>query len=177
MLFIIARNLLRGRTGRALIAIREHPLAAATMGVDAAFYKWLTFGVSAMYSGIAGVLLSAYVSPDSFPVLLSIKFLVGSVVGGIVLISGVFIGALFIEGGARRHLRYVADRVDVSHAEGGHPSSKCGLGNSTSPKMHGRNYLATQRGTAKNFAGGPLSESQGTARVPGKLVTFGDLDF
>ena len=83
-----------------MIAIRDHPLAAATMGVDIALYKSLTFGVSAMYTGIAGALgalLSAYVSPDSFPVLLSIKFLVGSVVGGIVSISGAFIGALFIE--------------------------------------------------------------------------------
>jgi branched-chain amino acid transport system permease protein len=99
-LFIIARNLLHGLTGRAIIAIRDHPLAAATMGVDIALYKSLTFGVSAMYTGIAGALgalLSAYVSPDSFPVFLSIKFLVGSVVGGIRSISGVFIGALFIE--------------------------------------------------------------------------------
>ena len=99
-LFVVARNLLRGRTGRAIIAIRDHPLAAATMGVDTALYKSLTFGVSAMYTGIAGALgalLSAYVSPDSFPVSLSIKFLVGSVVGGIVSISGAFIGALFIE--------------------------------------------------------------------------------
>lgn len=100
VLFVIARNLLRGRTGRAMVAIRDHPLAAATMGVDTSLYKSLTFGVSAMYTGIAGALgalLSAYVSPDSFPVLLSIKFLVGSVVGGIVSISGVFVGAIFIE--------------------------------------------------------------------------------
>jgi branched-chain amino acid transport system permease protein len=99
-LVIIARNLLRGRTGRAMIAVRDHPLAATTMGVDTALYKSLTFGVSAMYTGIAGALgavLSAYVSPDSFPLLLSIKFLVGSVVGGITSISGAFIGALFIE--------------------------------------------------------------------------------
>jgi len=99
-LFVISRNLLRGRTGRAIIAIRDHPLAAAAMGVNTALYKSLTFGVSAMYAGIAGALgalLSAYVSPDSFPVSLSIKFLVGSVVGGIVSISGAFIGALFIE--------------------------------------------------------------------------------
>jgi branched-chain amino acid transport system permease protein len=99
-LVIIARNLLRGRIGRAMIAIRDHSLAAATMGIDTALYKSLTFGVSAMYTGIAGALgalLSAYVSPDSFPVLLSIKFLVGSVVGGIASISGAFIGALFIE--------------------------------------------------------------------------------
>jgi branched-chain amino acid transport system permease protein len=99
-LLIIARNLLRGRIGRAIIAVRDHPLAAAAMGVDTALYKSLIFGVSAMYTGIAGALgalLSTYVSPDSFPVLLSIKLLVGSVVGGIASISGVFIGALFIE--------------------------------------------------------------------------------
>jgi branched-chain amino acid transport system permease protein len=99
-LVLVARNLLRGRTGHALMAIRDHPLAAAAMGIDTALYKSLTFGVSAMYTGMAGALgalLSAYVSPDSFPVLLSIKLLVGSVVGGIASISGVFIGALFIE--------------------------------------------------------------------------------
>jgi branched-chain amino acid transport system permease protein len=99
-LFVFARNLLRGRTGRAITAIRDHPLAAAAMGINTALYKSLTFGVSAMYAGIAGALgalLSAYVSPDSFPVFLSIKFLVGSVVGGIASISGVLIGALFIE--------------------------------------------------------------------------------
>ena len=53
-----------------------------------------------MYTRIAGALgagLSAYVSPDSFPVLLSIKSLVGSTVGGIASISGAFIGALLIE--------------------------------------------------------------------------------
>ena len=99
-LFVVVRNLLRGRTGRAIVAIRDHPLAAAAMGIDTALYKSLTFGISAMYTGIAGALgalLSAYVSPDSFPVSLSIKFLVGSVVGGIASISGAFIGALFIE--------------------------------------------------------------------------------
>jgi branched-chain amino acid transport system permease protein len=99
-LFVIARNLLRGRTGRAIIAIRDHPLAAATMGIDNALYKSLTFGVSAMYTGIAGALgalLATYVSPDSFPAFLSLKFLVGSVVGGIGSISGVFVGSLFIE--------------------------------------------------------------------------------
>jgi branched-chain amino acid transport system permease protein len=88
-LVILARNLLRGRTGRGIIVIRDHPLAAA-MGIDTALYKSLIFGISAMYTGIAGALgalQSAYVSPDSFPVSLSIKFLVGSVVGGIVSID------------------------------------------------------------------------------------------
>ena len=48
-LFTVARNLLRGRTGRAIIAIRDHPQAAATMGIDTAVYKSLTFGVSYLF--------------------------------------------------------------------------------------------------------------------------------
>ena len=99
-LFLISWNLLRGRTGRALVAIRDHPLAAATMGINTAFYKSATFGVSAMLTGIAGALgalVAQFVSPDSFAGILSLNFLVGSVVGGIASIFGAFFGAMFIE--------------------------------------------------------------------------------
>jgi branched-chain amino acid transport system permease protein len=99
-LFIVGWNLLRGRTGRALVAIRDHPLAASTMGIDTALYKSLTFGVSAMYTGVAGALgalLAQFVSPDSFDVFLSVKFLVGIVTGGLASMSGAFFGAIFIE--------------------------------------------------------------------------------
>jgi branched-chain amino acid transport system permease protein len=101
LLFVVAWNLLRGRTGRAMIAIRDHPLAAATMGIDTAMYKSLTFGVSALYTGIAGALgalVAQFVSPDSFALFpTSISFLVGIVVGGIASISGAVFGAIVIE--------------------------------------------------------------------------------
>lgn len=99
-LFVIAWNLLRARTGRALVAIRDHAMASAAMGIDTAFYKSATFGVSAMYTGIAGALgalVTQFVAPDSFPVFLSISFLVGIVVGGIASIPGAVFGAVFIE--------------------------------------------------------------------------------
>ncbi|HYM04042.1 MAG TPA: branched-chain amino acid ABC transporter permease [Stellaceae bacterium] len=100
-LFWVGWNLLRGRTGRALVAIREHPIAAASMGIDTSFYKSMTFGVSAMYTGIAGALLALvaqFVSPDSFAFFdTSVKFVVGIVIGGIASISGAFFGAVFIE--------------------------------------------------------------------------------
>lgn len=99
-LFWACANLVRSRIGRALVAIRDHPIAAETMGVDAALYKTTTFGLSAAYTGLAGALMSlivGFVSPDSFGLFLSLSFVVGIVVGGLASIPGVVVGALFIE--------------------------------------------------------------------------------
>lgn len=100
VLFVAGWNLLRGRIGRALVAIRDHPVAAQAMGVNTAMYKSLTFGVSALYTGVAGALSAIavqFASPDSFSVFLSLTLLVGVVVGGLASISGAFYGALFIQ--------------------------------------------------------------------------------
>jgi branched-chain amino acid transport system permease protein len=100
VMFVLGWNLLRGRVGRALVAIRDHPVAAAAMGIDTALYKSLAFGVSAMYTGVAGALGAIavqFVAPDSFPAFLSITFLVGVVVGGLASIPGALFGALFIQ--------------------------------------------------------------------------------
>jgi branched-chain amino acid transport system permease protein len=100
VLFVLARNLLRSNTGTAIIAIRDHPIAAASMGINISLYKSLTFGVSAMYTGIAGALsalVAQFVSPDSFSIFVSLGFLVGSVIGGVASISGAVFGAFFIE--------------------------------------------------------------------------------
>src|SRR5438477_4420959 len=100
ILFVLARNLLAGRTGRAIVAIRDNPIAAQAMGVNTALYKSLTFGVSAAYTGVAGALSAiviAFVAPDAFNVFLSITFLTGIVIGGLASISGAIFGALFIQ--------------------------------------------------------------------------------
>ena len=100
VLFILAANLLSRRTGRAIVAIRDNPIAAQAMGVNNALYKSLTFGVSAAYTGVAGALSAvaiAFVAPDTFNVFLSITFLVGIVIGGLASISGAVFGALFIQ--------------------------------------------------------------------------------
>jgi branched-chain amino acid transport system permease protein len=99
-LYVVGWNLLRARTGRAIVAIRDHPMAAGAMGIDNAFYKTATYGVSAMYAGIAGALgaiVSQFVAPDSFPIFLSLSFLVGIVVGGTASIPGAALGAIFIQ--------------------------------------------------------------------------------
>jgi branched-chain amino acid transport system permease protein len=96
----IAANMLDGRTGRAWVAIRDHPIAAAAMGIDTARYKTLAFGTSTLFTGIAGALSAiviGYVSPESYSLFLSISFLVGSAIGGIATIGGAVIGGFFIE--------------------------------------------------------------------------------
>ncbi len=98
--FVLGWNLLRGRIGRAMVAIRDQPIAAQAMGVNTAMVKSMTFGVSAMYTGVAGALGAIaiqFVAPDSFTIFLSITLLVGVVVGGLASISGAFFGAVFIQ--------------------------------------------------------------------------------
>ena len=98
-LFIAAWNIKNSRTGRAMIAVRDHHTAAETMGVNSSLVKTLTFSVSAFYTGVAGALSAIvvqFVAPDSFMVFLSIQFLMGSVVGGLASIAGAVYGAVFL---------------------------------------------------------------------------------
>ena len=99
VMYACAANLIRSRTGRALIAIRDHPVAASAMGINVALYKSLTFGVSALYTGVAGALGAiaiAFVAPDSFTFQLAIVLFVGLVVGGVTSIPGTILGGFFV---------------------------------------------------------------------------------
>ena len=112
IMFVLAYNLLRGRVGRALIAVRDHPIAATAMGINLPMFKSLTFGLSAAFTGVAGALgaiVVAYVSPDSFTVQLSIFLLVGVVVGGLASVPGAIFGAIFIQ-----FVPNVADQISKS---------------------------------------------------------------
>ena len=91
---------MRGRIGRAMMAIRDHALAAEAMGIDIALLKTRTFALSALYTGVAGSLgaiVVQFVAPDSFGIFVSIYFFVGLVVGGVSSIGGAIFGGLFIE--------------------------------------------------------------------------------
>jgi branched-chain amino acid transport system permease protein len=99
VMFAGAANLVKSRTGRAIMAIRDHPIAAAAMGINAPLYKTLTFGVSALYTGVAGALgalVAQFVAPDSFTLFLSIYFLVGLIIGGMGSLPGCLFGGLFV---------------------------------------------------------------------------------
>jgi branched-chain amino acid transport system permease protein len=99
IMFAGASSLVKSRTGRAIMAIRDHEIAAAAMGINAPLYKTLTFGVSALYTGVAGAmgaLAVQFVAPDSFSLFLSIYFLVGLILGGMGSLPGCLFGGLFV---------------------------------------------------------------------------------
>jgi branched-chain amino acid transport system permease protein len=99
-LFLLAWWLLASRFGRSLRAVRDSELAAVASGVNRSAYKVAAFGLSAAYAGVAGSLLAinvAYVSPDTFPIQLSLYLLVGAVVGFFGSIWGALLGALLIQ--------------------------------------------------------------------------------
>ena len=99
LLYGAARNLVASRSGRAMMAIRDNPLAARSMGVNVALYKSLAFGVSALFTGIAGALgaiVIQFVAPDSFTFSLSVALFVGLVVGGVGWLPGALVGGAFI---------------------------------------------------------------------------------
>jgi branched-chain amino acid transport system permease protein len=99
LVYLAAVNLLRSRSGRALMAIRDNPIAASAMGINLSLYKTLAFGVSAGITGMAGALGAIavqFVAPDSFTILLAIALFLGMVVGGVGWLPGSLAGSAFI---------------------------------------------------------------------------------
>jgi branched-chain amino acid transport system permease protein len=92
-------NLLRSRSGRAFMSIRDNEIAASAMGVDVAKYKTLAFGVSAGITGIAGglgAIVVQFVAPDGYTFALANLLFLGMVVSGVGWLPGSFVGAAFI---------------------------------------------------------------------------------
>lgn len=115
-----ARGLLRGRPGRALVALRDSETAAAVMGVNVSRYRSAAFVVSSMYAGLAGVLLALSfrrVVPDYFGLVLSVDYLAMIVIGGLGSVAGATAGAVFVTGLPLLMTRY-ADQLPLVAAPG-----------------------------------------------------------
>jgi len=94
-------NLLRSPTGRAFVAIRDSEISAQSMGVHLAYYKTLSFAISAALAGIGGALYAhaiRFLSPDQFNIIQSIDLLLMVVIGGLGSVHGAFLGAIFLIG-------------------------------------------------------------------------------
>lgn len=96
---LYARNLIRTRTGRAFVAIRDRDLAAELIGINLFKYKLLSFAISSFLAGLAGCLWVNFmniVTPEYFPLSLSIEYLAMIIVGGLGSVLGSIFGAIFM---------------------------------------------------------------------------------
>jgi len=99
LLMFLARNIIRSRTGRAFISVRDNDLAAELLGINVFTYKLRAFFLSAVYAGVAGCLL-AYernsLSLDMFQLDVSIEMLAMLIIGGAGFPLGAMFGVTFI---------------------------------------------------------------------------------
>lgn len=99
LLLLGAANLFRTRIGRAFIAIRDRDISAEVLGIPLLRYKLLSFAISSFYAGVAGGLFAYFfraITPESFPLVMSIFFLAAVIVGGMGSVLGGILGAVFM---------------------------------------------------------------------------------
>jgi branched-chain amino acid transport system permease protein len=92
-------NLSRTKVYRALIAIREREISAQSMGISLWGYKTLAFFLASTYAGVAGCLFAVtmgHITPNHFPLMLSIEYVMMIIVGGPGSITGVILGSTLI---------------------------------------------------------------------------------
>jgi branched-chain amino acid transport system permease protein len=92
-----ARNLVRSNAGRAMMAVRDHDLAAATLGVSPTRAKLIAFGASSFYAGVAGgmfALEQRTITVAYFDLTVSIGYVAMIVLGGIGSVWGAVAGAI-----------------------------------------------------------------------------------
>ncbi len=99
--FVLARNLIRSRAGRAVMAVNDNELAAATFGVNPLWAKTGTLGITAAMAGTAGALhalSSSFVLHTEFDALLSFRLYAAAVLGGAGSLLGPIMGVGFLTG-------------------------------------------------------------------------------
>ena len=97
---LTAKNIVRGRIGRAWMAIRDMDIAAEIIGIRPYQTKLLAFAVSSFYCGVAGAMLVflwlGSAETEAFDIFVSFDVLFMVIIGGLGSILGSFLGAAFI---------------------------------------------------------------------------------
>lgn len=96
---VLVRNVLGSRPGRALRALSSSEVAAASSGIAVGRYKLAVFTLSAAIAGLSGGIYAfylGYLGPGSFPVMLSIQYVVIAAVGGMGTVSGGVVGSVLV---------------------------------------------------------------------------------
>lgn len=95
---MVIKNVIRARSGRAFVAIRDRYLAAEVIGVNVFKYRLMSFAVSSFFAGVAGALLAQFlqvITHESFTIHQSINYLAMCIIGGLGHILGGILGVAF----------------------------------------------------------------------------------
>ena len=98
-LLLLTRNLIQSRIGRAFVALRDHEIAAQSLGIYLLKYKALAFALSGFYAGVAGVLfagLLTFIGPESFGLQQIVLQFAAIVIGGTATLAGSVLGGFLI---------------------------------------------------------------------------------
>ncbi|NNF53097.1 MAG: branched-chain amino acid ABC transporter permease [Acidimicrobiales bacterium] len=118
---VLAKNLMRSRTGRALQAIRDRDVAAEVMGVPEREYKRLGFALSSAYAGVGGALLAvnlARVGPPEWSLFLAVDFIAILLIGGAGTIAGTLMGTFFVRLLPKMVERFTEKNADLAEGDG-----------------------------------------------------------
>lgn len=96
---LVALNIVASPSGRALRALHDSEVAAASVGVDVAAKKLAAFVISAVYAGVAGglmALMNGFITPEAASFMHSIELVAMVIIGGAGSVLGAVVGAAFL---------------------------------------------------------------------------------
>jgi branched-chain amino acid transport system permease protein len=99
IVMLLTYNMMNGRLGRALNAMRGSEAASQAMGVNLLNHRLIAFALATMYASIAGVLYVHFIKysyPTIWSLKLSLDFLAMIIIGGLRSIYGTLIGAIIV---------------------------------------------------------------------------------
>jgi branched-chain amino acid transport system permease protein len=117
---VVAKNLVRTRTGRALQAIRDRDVAAEIMGVPEFRYKTIAFALSSFFAGVAGAVFASFVGrlpPEYWNLALAVEFIAIILIGGAGTIAGALLGTFFVvllPQNLERFVQWMSDQASAS---------------------------------------------------------------
>jgi len=97
--FLMSVNLSRSKVYRAFISIKVRETSTQSMGISIWHYKTLAFFLASVYAGMAGCLFAVtmgHITPNHFPLMVSIEYIMMNIVGGVGSIAGILMGSILI---------------------------------------------------------------------------------
>ncbi len=122
IIMILTSNMMNGRLGRALNAMRGSEAAAQAMGVNLLTHRLIAFALATIFASVAGVLYVHFVKfsyPSTWVLKMSLDFLAIIIIGGLRSIYGTVLGAFIVYAVPDMFLKQIPFLTDLSYVLNG----------------------------------------------------------